>query len=421
MAKGIMALFEYETPKVVQISNFKVGLAHRIIQLCIFIYVVCWVMIYEKAYQVNESAKSAVTTKIKGIAFTNYSHIPGINVRSWDVQDFITPPIENNALFVTTNMIVTTKQKLTKCAESPGVYDAFCDRDSDCAPLNIRHYGNGVNTGKCIPSNTEGSRTCEIYSWCPLENDTLPLGDYHFLFPMVENYTLLIKNDVTFDRFDVRRRNIQQWVSKRFLQTCTYDREHPEYRYCPIFKLSTIFKEAMVDKSIFVKGGLIGIDIEWDCDLDWDEKYCNPTYSFVRLDDAKAPIAAGFNFRYAHYYYLNETLHRDLIKAFGIRFLINAHGRAGKFHLLPLTMNIGSGLALLGLAPTICDIIALNLLGSKDIYQRAKFEVIQDEQELLASRKKSHAKLIADTGKHKQMSPSSAEDARSSGGPATSL
>lgn len=416
-----MTLFEYETPKVVQISNFKVGLAHRIIQLCIFIYVVCWVLIYEKAYQVNDSAKSAVTTKVKGIAFTNYPLIPGINVRSWDVQDFIIPPIENNALFVATNMIVTTKQKLARCMESPSIYGAFCKHDSDCDPHNIRHYGNGVNTGKCILSDDGHPGTCEIYSWCPLENDTLPLGKHQFLFPMVENYTLLIKNDVTFDRFDVRRRNIQNWVSKRFLQTCTYDREHPEYRYCPIFKLSTIFKEAMVDNSMFVKGGLIGIDIEWDCDLDWDERYCNPTYSFTRLDDAKAPIAAGFNFRYAQYYYINETLHRDLIKAFGIRFLINAHGRAGKFHLLPLTMNIGSGLALLGLAPTICDIIALNLLGSKEIYQKAKFEVIEDEQEQLASRKKNRAKSIAIKGKQKRLSQLDTEEAHCSGEPSTLL
>ncbi|KAF6769648.1 hypothetical protein AHF37_12380 [Paragonimus kellicotti] len=55
-------------------------------------------------------------------------------------------------------------------------------------------------------------------------------------------------------------------------------------------------------------------------------------------------------------------------------------------------MNIGSGLALLGLAPTICDIIVLNLLRYKDIYQRAKFEVITEEQEKLAARKESRAK-----------------------------
>ncbi|OON23060.1 hypothetical protein X801_01029 [Opisthorchis viverrini] len=44
-------------------------------------------------------------------------------------------------------------------------------------------------------------------------------------------------------------------------------------------------------------GGVIGIDINWDCDLDWDKKYCVPEYKFSRLDDPDAPIGRGFNFR----------------------------------------------------------------------------------------------------------------------------
>ncbi|VDP15862.1 unnamed protein product [Schistosoma margrebowiei] len=94
---------------------------------------------------------------------------------------------------------------------------------------------------------------------------------------------------------------------------------------------------------------------------------------------------------YAHFYSENGTNYRDLIKAYGIRFVIHVSGEAGKFHLLPLTMNIGSGLALLGLAPTVCDIIALNLLRSRDIYQRAKFETIAEEQAHLSSRRADKA------------------------------
>lgn len=63
----------------------------------------------------------------------------------------------------------------------------------------------GAHTGKCIikPGNDIGS--CEIYSWCPLENDTLPLGKKSYLFPMVYNYTLLIKNDINFEKFGIHR------------------------------------------------------------------------------------------------------------------------------------------------------------------------------------------------------------------------
>ncbi|CAH8564284.1 unnamed protein product [Heterobilharzia americana] len=380
MVKGIAVLFEYETPKLVQISNIKIGVTQRLLQLVILIYVVCWVMIYEKGYQENDVAKSAVTTKVKGIGFTNLSQVPGIGKRSWDVADYIIPPLENNALFVITNIIKTERQSLSKCAESPWVPAASCRHDTDCQPYFITHLGNGVQTGKCIIESGNDIGSCEIYSWCPLENDTLPLGKGSYLFPMVYNYTLLIKNDINFEKFGIHRRNIQNWASKNFFN-----------RFCPIFQFATIFEEAKVDDSIFIKGGVIGIDINWKCDLDWDVQYCNPTYSFRRLDDAHAKIASGFNFRYAHFYSENGTNYRDLIKAYGIRFVIHVSGEAGKFHFLPLTMNIGSGLALLGLAPTVCDIIALNLLRSRDIYQRAKFETIAEEQAQLSNRRASKA------------------------------
>lgn len=49
----------------------------------------------------------------------------------------------------------------------------------------------------------------------------------------------------------------------------------------------------------FIKGGVIGIQIEWDCDLDKPPSECNPHYSFSRLDNkfAAKSISSGYNFR----------------------------------------------------------------------------------------------------------------------------
>ncbi|TNN18834.1 P2X purinoceptor 4 isoform 2 [Schistosoma japonicum] len=259
MVKGIAVLFEYETPKLVQISNIKIGVTQRLLQLVILIYVVCWVMIYEKGYQENDVAKSAVTTKVKGVGFTNFPNIPGIGMRSWDVADYIVPPLENNALFVVTNMIKTQRQSLSKCAESSFVPGAACHEDSDCKPYFITHLGNGAQTGKCIIESGSDIGSCEIYSWCPLENDTLPLDKKSFLFPMVYNYTLLIKNDINFEKFGIHRRNIQNWASKKFLRSCLYNKTDPENRFCPIFQFSTIFEEANVDESIFISVDFISL------------------------------------------------------------------------------------------------------------------------------------------------------------------
>ena len=43
----------------------------------------------------------------------------------------------------------------------------------------------------------------------------------------------------------------------------------------------------------------------------------------------------------------NET--RTLFKAYGIKFILTLQGKAGKFSVVPLLLNIGSGLAILSI------------------------------------------------------------------------
>jgi hypothetical protein len=46
-----------------------------------------------------------------------------------------------------------------------------------------------------------------------------------------------------------------------------------------------------------LQGGVIGVVINWDCDLDLSESECNPKYSFRRLDPKHVPASSGYNFR----------------------------------------------------------------------------------------------------------------------------
>jgi hypothetical protein len=56
--------------------------------------------------------------------------------------------------------------------------------------------------------------------------------------------------------------------------------------------------------------------------------------------------------RYGRYYSEAGVEKRDLIKAYGIRFIIKVTGRAGKFSIVPLLLNIGSGIGLLAI---VCE------------------------------------------------------------------
>ena len=71
--KGLSVFFEYDTPKVVHIRSKKVGVTSRLVQGCILAYIVGYAIIYEKGYQQFDSVMSAVTTKVKGIAYTNFT------------------------------------------------------------------------------------------------------------------------------------------------------------------------------------------------------------------------------------------------------------------------------------------------------------------------------------------------------------
>lgn len=46
-----------------------------------------------------------------------------------------------------------------------------------------------------------------------------------------------------------------------------------------------------------LQGGVIGVIISWDCNLDLPDTECNPRYSFRRLDPKGTLASPGYNYR----------------------------------------------------------------------------------------------------------------------------
>lgn len=383
-------LFEYDTSKVVHIQSKTIGIINRLIQLSIICYVIIYVIIYEKGYQDTQKPYSSVTTKVKGVSSTNLT--PELNdsfplyngIHVWDSADYIVPPEENGAFFVMTNMIITPDQSQGACPEDPNLTDVKCYNDSDCEAMEPTHYGHGIKTGRCVKADRGDKphlKVCEIYAWCPVEIDELPMQHFN-LSPGVplletENFTVLIKNSIQFPKFNKSRRNIPSDRDPSYLKKCTYDPVKDPY--CPIIKLGTIVKEAGEDyKTLAYRGGVMGIIINWDCDFDPLTYSCEPKYTFRRLDDVEAPIAPGYNFRFARYYDKDGKLHRTLFKAYGIRYVVLVYGQGGQFSVVPLFLNLGSGLALLGIATVLCDIVVLYFVKRKTYYRSKKYQVVND-------------------------------------------
>ncbi|XP_034728238.1 P2X purinoceptor 4b [Etheostoma cragini] len=368
--------FDYETPKTLVIPTIEVGCVFRFTQLLVVLYVVGYVCVAQKAYQENNSVISSVTTKVKGFAFTNTSYM---DPRFWDVADYVIPSQGDNSFFVLTNVVVTPGQTQSRCPELPNPSTACVD-DCDCMEGYTDPRGNGIQTGLC-ENYTTTAKTCEVLSWCPLEIDTkLPK---HALLASAENFTVLIKNSITYPKFNVHRRNILPHINSSYLKRCEFNRAtDPD---CPIFRLKSIVSEAGEEfQDMAVKGGVLGIIIDWSCDLDWWAGKCYPKYSFRRLD-SKHPVnnvAPGYNFRFAKYYKTQDGEEtRTLIKAYGIRFDVIVFGTAGKFGIVPTIVNLAAALSFLSLVPVVTDWFMLSCTRKRDLYKKHKVTNLNEDGE----------------------------------------
>ncbi|CAF1306787.1 unnamed protein product, partial [Didymodactylos carnosus] len=226
-----------------------------------------------------------------------------------------------------------------------------------------------LKPNKSLPNVTG---ICQLEGWCPVENDSIqpkPIRD-------ALNFTIFIKNFIEFPRFKVIRKNIV--ASPDYLKGCIYNNRTD--RTCPIFKVGNLLEDVESDPDerdkMLQLGGVIRVKVDWDCNLDKPLARCEPRYTFGRLDARfkDETFSFGFNFRFASHWKHQNRAFRTLTKAFGLRMIISVSGRAGKFDVITLSLNIGSLIGILGLATFICDIVALYLHRQSTVYRQQKFQ-----------------------------------------------
>lgn len=75
--------------------------------------------------------------------------------------------------------------------QDPDVYGALCDSPQNCIRGQSLPIGNGAMTGRCIPSDANSSvNVCEIFAWCPIEQD---------IFPLYANIKMFVNQFIMFD------------------------------------------------------------------------------------------------------------------------------------------------------------------------------------------------------------------------------
>ncbi|KAA8592437.1 hypothetical protein FQN60_017892 [Etheostoma spectabile] len=343
-------LCQYETNKLVRIQSVRLGSLKWSLNAAILLFI-CVMLLWNRSYQQFDLVVSSVTTKVKGVAQTQ---LPGNGEEVWDVVDYSGPLQDKNSFFVVTNVIVTKNQKQGKCPEVP-LKGKLCRTDKDCEKGGWDQQSHGIRTGSCLKFDVL-RKTCEVSAWCPVETRTNP-----------------------------PRRNILPEMNDAYLRSC----ERGKDSLCPIFRLGAIVREAGENfTEMAVEGGVIGILINWNCNLDRLMQRCLPKYSFRRLDEKESNKTRypGLNFRYAKYNTVNGVEERTLYKAFGIRFDVMVFGQAGKFSFIQLIIYIGSTLSYYALTTMIIDWLIGTRCYSAEVgqnYSEKKVESVQDKHKCM--------------------------------------
>ncbi|XP_004430053.1 PREDICTED: P2X purinoceptor 7 [Ceratotherium simum simum] len=352
-------VFQYETNKVTRIQSMNYGTIKWICHLIVFSYVI-FALVSDRRYQWKEPLISSVHTKVKGIAEVREeiteNGVKKVVQSVFDTADY-TFLLQGNSFFVMTNFLKTEGQQRGLCPEYP-TRRTLCSSDRGCKKGWMDPQSKGIQTGRCVLYKGN-QKTCEVSAWCPIE--AMEEAPRPALLNSAENFTVLIKNNIDFPGHNYTTRNVLPGLNI----TCTFHKtQNPR---CPIFRLGDIFRETGDNfADVAIQGGIMGIEIYWDCILDSWFHRCRPKYSFRRLDDKTASKSSypGYNFRYAKYYKENNVEKRTLIKVFGIRFDILVFGTGGKFDIIQLIVFIGSTLSYFGLATLFIDFL-INTYSSK--------------------------------------------------------
>jgi len=353
-------LLSYFTRQQVMFLDRKLGVSFYLIQLSIAAYIVGYMFIYQKGYQMTEQAKGAVVTHAFGDAYAVSS---GKSAERYFSTDELTyPGLENGNLFVATRQEIH-KQKRGVCED----IDMPCTQDSDCTAWEGGEFGQCSSNGFCIEP-----------AWCDAVEKEKP-----------EIYQMDTGN------MQIWTRSIIQFV--RIAPERVYTNEVDDSNPKLGFNTFTVRELLMKCEPLPVRyeevaelGAIIEIQFFWECNVK-SKDGCEPIIQARRLDTIFDPDNIGFSFDYPEY--IDED-NRYNNKVRGIRLFFRTAGLGKKVSVAATINKASLGAALFTIAQVIADLLMTRVFRLKDKYKARKFENTPDFSEYMKEVEEKQAGLI---------------------------
>lgn len=353
-------VFAYDTFKMVTIRDRYLGMLHHGLQIGILIYIIVFVLIIQKEFLTKEPAIGLVRVNIetprRGTSVNRnhtYCYDPSSNFSSSSLPPCIYPPFDQVAsssgsvLFLTTHMNVTD-------------YYSNCDVNlPDCDPIPI----NG--TKEFLVANLDDA-TISIDHSAQVDFDgKAPLGYLQTLKnPNAENLAWKKCSDCSQQQFKSLSSDKLKLKDLLIASHLNMDEIANEY-----LEGTDDYRGAEPYRNF---GAVILLSVKYDNVENYFSKSPPIIYQY------RPQLITDIEDYTVDSVYTSYPNNRTLIERKGIRIVGVMAGEIGSFTFQALLIQLTTSIALIKIATTAVDLIAINLLPRRVLYKNAKFEKTDD-------------------------------------------
>ncbi|CDW76075.1 p2x purinoceptor 4 [Stylonychia lemnae] len=261
--------------------------------------------------------------------------------RAFDQGDYAQTIEETSAIFIATKIAITSGQTQMYCKIRNCTKDADCKFDSHSHPMNEQ---------VCMSNGF-----CKDYQWCPYNGDPV-----HTQIYVMQNLL-----DLHFEYLNVIQFGSDAETEDIIYHTNPVQVQEDGMRH-PVFypkqksnaiSMGTLIESNNIEVNQLVeKGAIIKMVFDYYCDLRYYQ--CEPLIEFQKLsEDNDNPITIESSILFTDSD--DGTQYREFYQMTGLRLIVQVQGEGNFISIASIILQISSGLALLNIVATVCDLIML--------------------------------------------------------------